>query len=108
MEERPLFQVQPCLLCKGVTTQGYTELVYEFPRFRITVRDVPAALCNGCGERFVPGDFGVWLGDEIARLAAQVEAFLADEDALRGMEITMRLDGERLVNSGRVRKLSIV
>lgn len=106
MEEGALFQMQPCILCKGETTREYVELIYTYPRFTIVVKGVPAAVCACCGEQFVPGDVGVWLGDEVATLAAQLQATVAGEDALRDVVLNVSIDEEQLVASGRVRKLA--
>lgn len=103
MEKRPLFQVQPCVLCGGATARKFTELTYQFDRLQIVVKGVPVATCEGCDEEFVPGDFGVWLGDEVAKIADHLQSIIAQEDALRDLVVNFGVDEQKLVSSGRVR-----
>ena len=43
-----------CPLCKGQMTEGKTILPYEFNNGRvIVVLDVPALVCDQCGDDFV-------------------------------------------------------
>jgi YgiT-type zinc finger domain-containing protein len=63
-----LFQVQPCIACKGKTERRLVDLEYELDDMTLTIKGVPAAVCTQCGEQYIPGEFGVWLGDRIAEL----------------------------------------
>jgi len=102
MESRPLFHAQPCVLCGAPTERRLTELTYTFDRVRIVVRDVPVAVCVGCNEEYVPGEIGVWLGDEVAKIAERLQAVLADETALHDMVVNVGVDGDRLIRDGRL------
>ena len=43
-----------CALCNGNMMKGYTNLPYEIDgNFFLVVKDVPAMVCNQCGESFV-------------------------------------------------------
>ncbi len=43
-----------CALCNGKMMKGYTHLTYEIDgSFFLVVKDVPAMVCNQCGEAFV-------------------------------------------------------
>jgi len=82
-------------------------LTYSYPRFTIIVKRVPAAICESCDEQFIPGDVGVWLSDEVAQVAAQLESTIAKEDALKDVVLNFNMDEDQLVSSGRVRKLAL-
>ncbi len=101
MESRPLFHARPCVLCGAHTERRLAELTYTFERVRIVVRDVPVAVCVGCDEEYVPGEIGVWLGDEVAKIAERPQAILADETALHDMVVNVGVDGDRLIRDGR-------
>lgn len=102
MESRPLFQIQPCVLCGEHTERRFTELTYNFARVQIVVRGVPVATCVGCDEEYVPGEIGVWLGDEVAEIASRLQSVLADEAALQDMVVNVGVDEDRLIRDGRL------
>lgn len=102
MEDRPLLQVQPCVLCGEQTTRRLTELTYNFAGVQIVVSGVPVAACEGCDEEFVPGEIGVWLGDGVAKIAARLQSVLAEEDALHDMVVRVGVDEDRLIQTGRL------
>jgi YgiT-type zinc finger domain-containing protein len=95
-----LYQVQPCVECGGETIRTFTELTYEFERVRIIVRDVPVATCTRCGEQYVPGEFGVWLGSEVARLAEQIASTLETDELLEATQVETNVSRRWLEASG--------
>lgn len=86
IDEFNLHQLKTCRVCGGQTQRELVELRYEFDGFAIVVRGVPAAVCQNCGERYIPGDVGVWLGDYVADIAERVRRDFADQP---GVVITM-------------------
>lgn len=47
----------PCPLCKGKITQGKTHLTYDMGEDDVlVVKDVPARICEQCGESFIDID----------------------------------------------------
>jgi YgiT-type zinc finger domain-containing protein len=97
MERRTLYQVQPCIVCGGKTRRGTTDLTFEFAEFTITVQGIPAAICQECGEEYVPGEFGTWLGGEMARLAE----FIRATEGFAFEPVKVKYDEKRLVPTGR-------
>jgi YgiT-type zinc finger domain-containing protein len=95
-----LYPVQPCVVCGGETIRGLTELEYEFGRVHIVVHDVPVATCQRCGEQFIPGEFGVWLGSEVARLAAQIASTLESDELLEATRVETNVSRRWLEASG--------
>lgn len=81
-DEFKLHQLKTCRLCGSQTEQNLVELRYEFDGFAIVVRGVPAAVCKTCGERYIPGDVGVWLGDYVADIAERVRRDFADQPGI--------------------------
>ena len=42
-----------CPLCKGDMSKGFTTLTLQFEKENIiTIYDIPAVICNQCGEKF--------------------------------------------------------
>lgn len=69
-----MYEVQPCIVCGRITRQGCTSLTYDNGDLKIVVNGVPAAICEQCGEEYVPGEFGVWLGDRIPEIVEEIRA----------------------------------
>lgn len=74
MNAMRLFQVQPCIACKGETERRLVDLEYELDDMILTIKGVPAAVCTQCGEQYIPGEFGVWLGDRISELLEHIRS----------------------------------
>lgn len=74
MSEMRMFQVQPCVACKGETERRLIGLEYELDDMTLVVKGVPAAVCTQCGEQYIPGEFGVWLGDRISELLEHIRS----------------------------------
>lgn len=103
VKPRP-FHTQPCPVCKGETRRETIELEYDFGDVRILLQGVPADVCRQCGEQYVPGDIGVWLGEEVERLVARIRAVADEEPAILGLSAQARVDERRLVPAERISK----
>lgn len=99
VEPAPKHQVEHCLQCGGGTRQETIELRYEFDGICIVVKGVPATVCQQCGEQYISGQIGVWLGTEVTRLAGKLRTLIDDEDALEGLKVQADLSEGLLQSS---------
>ncbi len=53
-----------CPVCGGEKTDGSTSFTVDFSKGIVVVRDVPAAVCNQCGEE--------WISDETAKKLEEI------------------------------------
>lgn len=46
-----------CAICRnGVTHKGYTSILLEKEDVMLVVKDVPAQICDNCGEEYVSAE----------------------------------------------------
>lgn len=65
-----------CPICKsGFMTVGHTSLTFEKNGATVVVKDIPANVCDNCGEAFVP--------EEIARHVHEV----VEAELKKGIEV---------------------
>jgi YgiT-type zinc finger domain-containing protein len=65
-----------CVICKvGTTAPGKTELVLRAPTTTLIVRDVPADVCDSCGEGY--------FSEEVSRRVQE----MLDEAVASGVEV---------------------
>ena len=66
-----------CVLCKhGETAQGFTTLTLTRDAMTLVVKDVPASVCNNCGEEYVDSETTTHLlhvAESAAKNGVQVE-----------------------------------
>jgi YgiT-type zinc finger domain-containing protein len=66
-----------CPICKqGQTAPGVTTVTFDRPGTTILVRDVPAQVCDSCGEAFVDSAVSASLlaqANDAARAGVQME-----------------------------------
>ena len=66
-----------CVVCKqGETQNGVTTVVLERDRLTLVVKEVPAQVCENCGEDYVDEKAAAQLlrlGEELAAAGTQVE-----------------------------------
>lgn len=96
MQSNQLHQVQRCVMCNGEAHLQSIELEYPFGDVCILVKGVPASVCQQCGEQYVAGDLGVWLGDEVVRLADKIRQVTREERALEGFKLQASLNEGQL------------
>lgn len=67
-----------CSLCAGTTRTGTTTLEFEFEGVTVIIDDVPATICDDCGETYVSGPLAAFISD----MAAEIAASLRQQNAL--------------------------
>lgn len=64
-----------CVLCKGNLTRGKVNHIIDLGNGIIIIKDVPANICNQCGEYYVDTETAIKLEqivDELKRNRAEV------------------------------------
>jgi len=61
-------KTRKCPECKGIIKNGQTQLTYELEGINITVKNVPANVCERCGQSFITGH----VAEEVNRLVNRV------------------------------------
>lgn len=92
-----IFFPERCAACGGTMRRETAELQYDYGDIQLTVRGVPVAVCEHCGERYVPGEIGVLLGEHLERLVVQLRATLDADAAIQEPRLTVSVDPERLL-----------
>lgn len=64
-----------CPECKGIVKPGCTELVYELPDVKITVKNVAANVCGNCGQSFISGSMAENLNRLVNRVNEDLISF---------------------------------
>jgi len=66
-KKRGLTMVQSCYYCKGHVVQQSTTIDYRWGDSLFVIRDVPAGVCQQCGEKYLNSD----VNKELERLATK-------------------------------------
>lgn len=80
--------VQRCVLCKGETRAGTTELRFEFGDVSVIVEGVPAQFCDDCGEEYIYGPLGRLIGNGAADIATAIR----EQRAFQGSTLHTHVD----------------
>jgi YgiT-type zinc finger domain-containing protein len=69
-----------CVICKqGQTKNGVTNVILERGRTTVVVKDVPAEICENCGEYYLSAE----VTDKIQKMAEQAVRQGAEIEVLR-------------------------
>ena len=69
-----------CVICKqGQTNQGFTTVTLERGQTTVVIKDVPAAICENCGEYYLSED----VTDKVQNMAEQAFQHGVEIEVLR-------------------------
>jgi len=79
-----LMEKQPCSLCGGTMAPGRILFAVDLGTGVLVVRNVPALVCDQCGQRWIPDDIAAkleQLADDARRRGAEVEVITMPDAA---------------------------
>ncbi len=68
-------KIRRCPECKGIVKPGQTELTYELENINITVKNVPANVCEECGQSFIAGHVAEEMNRLVNRVTEDINSF---------------------------------
>jgi len=64
-----------CPECRGYTKDGHKTMAYDLKEATITIKQVPAKICQKCGQGFVEGQVAEMLDELIDRILDDLKRF---------------------------------
>jgi YgiT-type zinc finger domain-containing protein len=75
-------KIRKCPECGGNVEPGKTEMVYDL-QYRVRINNVPANICDKCGEVFIGGQVAGELDRLVDCLIADVERFAKSQPQIQ-------------------------
>lgn len=79
---KPVKNARKCPECGGNVQPGYTEMVYDL-QYRVRISNVPAHICDQCGEVFIAGRVAAEVNRLVNRVIADVESFAKSQPQIQ-------------------------
>jgi len=81
---KPVKRARNCPECGGNVQPGYTEVSYDL-RYRVRISNVPAQICDKCGEVFIAGRVAAEVNRLVNRVIEDVESFAKSQPQIQGV-----------------------
>jgi len=76
-------KARKCPECGGNVQLGYTEVVYNL-QYRVRISNVPANICDRCGEVFIAARVASEVNRLVNRVIEDVESFAKSQPQIAG------------------------
>ena len=75
-------KIRKCPECGGNVMPGKTEMVFDLT-YRVRINNVPANICDTCGEVFIPGRVANEVDRLVNRVIEDVESFAKSQPIIQ-------------------------